>query len=57
MGGDTTTSVTDAVCRYPPSADGIHASQPVTLPDRQLVNPVLTGLVLADRLAEHRASF
>lgn len=56
MGGDATTSVTDAVCRFHHVTNAYACDQSL-FPTVGSVNPVLTGLVLADRLAEHIASF
>jgi choline dehydrogenase-like flavoprotein len=56
MGADATTSVTDAVCRFHHVTNAYACDQSL-FPTVGSVNPVLTGLVLADRLAEHIASF
>ena len=52
MGDDPTTSVTDANCRFH-SIGNVHAAGPALLPTIGSPNPMLTGIALGRRLADH----
>ena len=55
MGDDPATSVTDAVGRFH-HINNAYACDQSIFPTVGSVNPVLTGLTLASRLADHIAS-